>query len=221
MTRWVAEDKLESRNAAVLSGGPVGNHLIQGIGDGFVPEVLNRSIIDEIITVTEVEAFAAAPRLACEEGIAAGSVDGRRPPHSAGGCAVTRSTQLVVAGLASLMMSACVHTPTGVQTPGASPELAEQGLASWYGAELAGHVTANGEKFDPEAMTAAHKTLPFGTCVRVELVSSGRFVEVRINDRGPFVSGRIIDLSEGAARALGTLSQAPAPVRLRPCMGTS
>lgn len=59
MTRWVAEDKLESRNAAVLSGGPVGNHLIQGIGAGFVPEVLNRSIIDEIITVTEVEAFAA------------------------------------------------------------------------------------------------------------------------------------------------------------------
>ncbi len=134
---------------------------------------------------------------------------------------MTRSTQLVVAGLASLMMGACVHTPTSVQTPGASPELAEQGLASWYGAELAGHVTANGEKFDPAAMTAAHKTLPFGTCVRVELVSSGRFVEVRINDRGPFVSGRIIDLSEGAARALGTLSQAPAPVRLRPCMGTS
>ncbi len=126
-----------------------------------------------------------------------------------------RSPTVIAAAFA--MLSACVHTGS----PAPAPELGEQGLASWYGAELAGHLTANGEKFDPAALTAAHRTLPFGTCVRVELVSSGRFVEVRINDRGPFVSGRIIDLSEGAARALGTLSQAPALVRLRSCVGTS
>ena len=72
------------------------------------------------------------------------------------------------------------------------------GLASWYNE---GHTTANGERFDPKGLTAAHRTLPFGTKVRV--THKGRSVIVRINDRGPFVPGRIIDLSEAAARQLG------------------
>lgn len=119
----------------------------------------------------------------------------------------------VTAALALALTSSCAHPVT--RTGSLGPD--EEGLASWYGAELAGHPTANGELFDPGAMTAAHRTLPFNTCVRVELVSSGRAIEVRINDRGPFVSGRVIDLSEAAARALGTLAQGAAAVRLSAC----
>ncbi|WP_336801733.1 septal ring lytic transglycosylase RlpA family protein [Kaistia sp. MMO-174] len=81
--------------------------------------------------------------------------------------------------------------------------LADQiGHASWYGAE-SGNRTANGERFHPGGMTAAHRTLPFGTRVRVTVLSTGRSCAVRINDRGPFVRGRVIDLAHGAARACG------------------
>ncbi len=77
------------------------------------------------------------------------------------------------------------------------------GLASWYGPGFQGRRTANGEKFNTHALTAAHKTLPFGTRVRVVNKRNGRSVVVRINDRGPYVRGRIIDLSHAAARAIG------------------
>ncbi|AWN35728.1 septal ring lytic transglycosylase RlpA family protein [Methylobacterium radiodurans] len=80
------------------------------------------------------------------------------------------------------------------------PASAQSGAASWYGS---GHRTANGERFNPNGMTAAHRSLPFGTRVRVADKRTGRSVVVRINDRGPFVHGRIIDLSRGSARALG------------------
>lgn len=80
------------------------------------------------------------------------------------------------------------------------PVAAQSGAASWYGS---GRRTANGEPFNPNGMTAAHRSLPFGTRVRVENRRTGRSVIVRINDRGPFVRGRIIDLSRGSARALG------------------
>jgi rare lipoprotein A len=91
---------------------------------------------------------------------------------------------------------------------------AEKGVASWYGNEFHGRKTASGERFNQEAMTAAHRTLPFGTVVRVEHLDSGRDIKVRINDRGPFVRGRIIDLSKGAARELGMLNQGIAKVRV-------
>jgi rare lipoprotein A len=81
----------------------------------------------------------------------------------------------------------------------------ERGSASWYGLQFHGRRTANGERFDRFALTAAHKTLPFGTVVRVRSLLNGREVDVRINDRGPFVAGRIIDLSHAAAEALGML----------------
>jgi rare lipoprotein A len=80
------------------------------------------------------------------------------------------------------------------------PAAAQSGAASWYGS---GYRTANGERFNPNGLTAAHRSLPFGTRVRVENRRTGRSVVVRINDRGPFVHGRIIDLSKGSARALG------------------
>jgi rare lipoprotein A len=82
----------------------------------------------------------------------------------------------------------------------------ERGGASWYGPGFHGKRTANGERYDMNAMTAAHKTLPFGTMVRVKSLVNGREVLVRITDRGPFIRNRIIDLSRAAAAELGMLS---------------
>ena len=81
----------------------------------------------------------------------------------------------------------------------------ERGQASWYGPRFHGRRTASGERYDMYALTAAHKTLPFGTLVRVRSLVTGREVEVRINDRGPFSAGRVIDVSQAAAEALGML----------------
>lgn len=89
-----------------------------------------------------------------------------------------------------------------------------EGQASWYGARHQGKPTASGERFDQNALTAAHRQLPFGTRVRVTHLGSGRQVTVRINDRGPFSKGRIIDLSRRAAEQLGMLRQGVAPVRI-------
>lgn len=86
------------------------------------------------------------------------------------------------------------------------------GLASYY---AKGARTASGERFNPNAMTAAHRTLPFGTKVRVKSLKTGRSVIVRINDRGPFIRKRIIDLSAGAARALGIRKAGVARVSIR------
>jgi len=85
----------------------------------------------------------------------------------------------------------------------AGPEPFERGIASWYGLPFHGRKTANGERFDMNALTAAHPTLPFGTRVKVRSLVNGREVVVRINDRGPFTPGRIIDLSHAAAKAIG------------------
>ncbi len=81
----------------------------------------------------------------------------------------------------------------------------ESGIASWYGPRFHGKRTANGERFDTNELTAAHKTLPFGTRVRVKSLVNGKEVVVRINDRGPFIKGRIIDLSKAAAQAIGLI----------------
>ena len=90
-----------------------------------------------------------------------------------------------------------------VDQPSGAPVVLEQGRASWYGLAFHGRKTASGEKFDMNALTAAHPTLPFGTRVLVRNPSNGRSVIVRINDRGPYSGGRIIDVSFAAARALG------------------
>jgi hypothetical protein len=82
----------------------------------------------------------------------------------------------------------------------------ERGRVSLYGAEFAGKTTANGETFDPEGLTMAHRTLPFGTRVRVTNTQNNRSVEVTVNDRGPAVAGRIADLSLGAARQIGMVA---------------
>jgi rare lipoprotein A len=89
-----------------------------------------------------------------------------------------------------------------------------QGEASYYGTELAGNRTASGERFDPNALTAAHRTLPLGTRVRVTNIANGRSVIVRVNDRGPFVHSRLIDVSLGAAREIQMVRSGKAQVRL-------
>ena len=91
------------------------------------------------------------------------------------------------------------------------------GEASWYGKRFQGRTTASGERFDRHQLTAAHRQLRFGTCVNVENLSNGRKVKVRINDRGPYAGGRIIDVSEAAARKLDMIEAGVARVRLRPC----
>jgi rare lipoprotein A len=88
------------------------------------------------------------------------------------------------------------------------------GAASWYGRELHGRRTASGERFDMNAMTAAHPTLPLPTLVRVTNLANGRSVVLRINDRGPFAANRIIDVSHAAARALGFEAQGATTVRV-------
>lgn len=88
------------------------------------------------------------------------------------------------------------------------------GMASWYGPGFHGRRTANGERFNQNALTAAHKTLPFGTRVKVTNLRNGKSVVVRINDRGPFIGGRVIDLSAGAARAIGMKSSGVGKVAL-------
>jgi len=91
----------------------------------------------------------------------------------------------------------------------------EVGIASWYGPGFDGNLTANGEVYDMNGISAAHKTLPFGTVVRVVEFSTGKSIVVRINDRGPFIEGRIIDLSKGAARELGIINKGITKVGLR------
>jgi rare lipoprotein A len=101
-----------------------------------------------------------------------------------------------------------------VVAPVEQPTFAQSGLASIYGPKQQGHRTASGESLDIHALTAAHRSLPFYTIVRVTAPSTGKMVKVRINDRGPFVPGRIVDLSEAAAMALGILQRGTAPVRI-------
>jgi rare lipoprotein A len=91
---------------------------------------------------------------------------------------------------------------------------AEDGLASWYGGKFHGRLTSSGEVFNTNELTAAHRTLPFGTVVKVTNLDNGKSVLVKINDRGPFVDGRIIDLSRAAAVQLGMIDSGVAHVSL-------
>jgi rare lipoprotein A len=87
-------------------------------------------------------------------------------------------------------------------------------MASYYGAGFAGRATASGERFNPAALTAAHRTLPFGTLIKVTNPRNGRSVVVRVNDRGPFHGGRVIDLSQEAARQIGLVQEGRGVVQL-------
>ena len=120
---------------------------------------------------------------------------------------------IAVALLAAL--AGCA-TPRGrVSVPPPATGSVQTGEASWYGTAHHGQRTASGEVYDMYRMTAAHPTLPLGAHVLVTNLKNGRSVEVRVNDRGPTVAGRIIDLSYGAARALDAIGDGVIPVRLR------
>jgi len=103
------------------------------------------------------------------------------------------------------------HTPFASHKNAAETQVASHGLASFY---TEGTQTANGEKFDTHDLTAAHRTLPFGTRLRVTNVATGRSVTVRVNDRGPFVPGRVVDVSYSAAQTLGMVGGGIAKVKL-------
>lgn len=131
--------------------------------------------------------------------------------------------ELAAALLAMLLAAGCAgRVPgAGIPTPGSEkamdrvePGWTQEGVASWYGVPFHGRPTASGEIYDMERMTAAHRTLPLGTPVRVTILSTGRSTEVVVNDRGPYAENRILDLSRAAARTLGILQQGTARVRI-------
>jgi len=121
----------------------------------------------------------------------------------------------MASGCASRRSVARSAEPSGVTVSPAPADVRfEEGEASWYGDPYHGRQAASGETFDKNKMTAAHRTLPFNTWVRVENKLNDKSVDVRINDRGPFVAGRIIDLSEGAARKIDMIRAGVVPIRL-------
>ncbi len=122
----------------------------------------------------------------------------------------------------SVAKTPAAKSPRAGSAPGAHPALRayrEEGVASWYGIPYHGRRAANGEVYNMYQMTAAHRTLPFDSVVRVTNLKNGKSTEVRINDRGPFVEGRIIDLSLGAARAIDMVGMGIAPVRIEALTG--
>ncbi len=125
--------------------------------------------------------------------------------------------------LALLLLSACGSQVARLPPTGpvpADPDFEQVGTASWYGPGFHGKLTANGERYDMDAMTAAHRTLPFGTRVEVTNLSNGRSATFRINDRGPFIRGRIIDLSRRGAEVLGFRGAGVTKVRVQAALTT-
>ncbi|MBL7179546.1 MAG: septal ring lytic transglycosylase RlpA family protein [Desulfobacterales bacterium] len=137
---------------------------------------------------------------------------------------------IAVCGLLLLLVFGCA-TPGPPPTPPGHPkpyrigtnwyqplpharDFRQRGKASWYGSDFHGRQTASGEIYDMYAMTAAHKTLPLGTYVRVNNLDNNKTIDVRVNDRGPFVRGRIIDLSYTAAQKIGVVGPGTAPVEI-------
>ena len=128
-----------------------------------------------------------------------------------------RRLPIVTLGLALIVilpLSACAHHYKFPPAQAPSVGLVETGVASWYGPGYDGKKTSSGERFDQDALTAAHASWQFGTRVRVTFLTTGRSVVVRINDRFPNHKGRVIDLSRGAARQIGLIGPGTGRVRL-------
>jgi len=125
------------------------------------------------------------------------------------------SRQLVGAIVLSLgmLLTACSWVPKGA--PQLDVGIEDRGVASWYGGSFHGKQAANGELFDMEGLTAAHRTLPLGSVVRVVNLANGKYLHVRITDRGPYVNNRILDLSRGAAARLGMVEGGLSHVRVQ------
>jgi len=141
--------------------------------------------------------------------------------RSSGSAAVrTISVLLIMMVLAGCTASAPPPGPLPLEDRAYGPSIVsnkgtEMGIASWYGPGFHGKLTANGERYDQNGLTAAHRTLPLGTWVEVRDLRSDRRVKVRVNDRGPYKKGRAIDLSYAAAKSLGMVDRGTAPVEIR------
>ena len=127
-------------------------------------------------------------------------------------CAGREVLPIPVAAIAPSPVPVSVSVP--LQRPVQEANYRETGIAAWYGKELHGRQTANGEVFDMNGLSAAHRTLPLGTLVRVTNLDNFKSITVRINDRGPFLKNRFLDLSYGAAKELGFVSQGTARVKI-------
>jgi rare lipoprotein A len=127
--------------------------------------------------------------------------------------AVLLAVTLGAAGCVAAMTPGPLVGPAAVPLASPGPGRSEVGLASWYGEPHHGRPTASGEIFDMRRLTAAHRSLPLGTHLHVVNLENGRNVRVRVNDRGPYVAGRVLDLSLEAARALDMVDRGLAPVR--------
>lgn len=126
-----------------------------------------------------------------------------------------QGTLLIVLGI--FVLTGCGMSKETLDADYASTENAraiENGISSWYGPNFHGKLTANGEIYDMNGVTAAHRTLPFGTILLVENLDNGKTVQVRVNDRGPYAKNRIIDLSKGAAERIDMIGPGTARVRL-------
>jgi len=135
-------------------------------------------------------------------------------PRGAQSC-WSRGLVILVASIAIAMLEACSGAPKPVYFPGYPIGFSERGVASWYGPGFHGNKTANGERYDMHQLTAAHRTLPLGSIAVVRSMSTGRQVTVRINDRGPFARGRVLDLSLAGANALGMIGAGTDQIELR------
>jgi rare lipoprotein A len=137
------------------------------------------------------------------------------PPGSRLSTPSGRALLLALALLPVLLTAACSGNRRPVPPPSGPANGVERGTASWYGPGFNGHRTASGERYNMRELTAAHQTLPFGSLVEVRNLENGHAVVVRINDRGPFAKGRVIDLSYAAAREVGVFGPGTAEVELR------
>jgi peptidoglycan lytic transglycosylase len=122
---------------------------------------------------------------------------------------------VVLLVLGAVLATGCstVRRPR-VSAPSSTPGAVQEGIASWYGPGFHGRRTSSRERYDQYDFTAAHRTMPLGTWALVTNLDNGRTVKVYVNDRGPYVDGRVIDMSYGAARALGMIDSGTAPVRI-------
>lgn len=127
-----------------------------------------------------------------------------------------RSSKILAAAVTLLLGGGLAQTELakarGVDAPASG--FRQVGLASWYGPGFHGRTTASGERFDQNDLTAAHRKLPLGTEVKVTNLQNGRSIVVEINDRGPYIDGRVIDVSKAAARRLGIVEEGVAKVRI-------
>ena len=123
--------------------------------------------------------------------------------------------------LAALVFATALAASGGASALERMPKMVQVGTASWYGPGFHGRATASGERFDQNKLSAAHRTLPLNTPIRVTNLENGRSVALVVNDRGPYVPGRVLDVSKAAARELGMVQDGIVRVRIEPLTETS